>query len=42
MGGADADLAPEESVRGLRKVLDRLRPKDSGKFLSYNGSAIPW
>jgi len=42
MGGRSAPLAPETSVRGLRKVVAGLRREDSGKFLSYDGSAIPW
>jgi NAD(P)-dependent dehydrogenase (short-subunit alcohol dehydrogenase family) len=42
MGGAGAPLAPEASVRGLRKLIDGLRREDSGKFLSYDGSSIPW
>jgi NAD(P)-dependent dehydrogenase (short-subunit alcohol dehydrogenase family) len=42
MGGAQAPLAPETSVRGLRKVLAGLKPADSGGFFSYDGSAIPW
>lgn len=42
MGGADAPLSPEESIRGLRQVLSGLRLQDSGKFLSFNGSEIPW
>lgn len=42
MGGASAPLTPEKSVRGLRKVIDGLRPGDSGKFLSYDGATIPW
>jgi NAD(P)-dependent dehydrogenase (short-subunit alcohol dehydrogenase family) len=40
MGGEGAALAPETSVRGLRKVLGGLN--DSGKFYSYDGSPIPW
>ena len=42
MGGQGAPLAPETSVRGLRKVLANLRPEDSGKFFSHDGSQIPW
>jgi NAD(P)-dependent dehydrogenase (short-subunit alcohol dehydrogenase family) len=42
MGGAGAPLAPETSVSGLRKVIAGLRRQDSGKFLSYDGSPIPW
>ena len=42
MGGASAPLAPETSVAGLRQVIGGLRPADSGKFLSHDGSPIPW
>jgi NAD(P)-dependent dehydrogenase (short-subunit alcohol dehydrogenase family) len=42
MGGDGAALTPEVSVRGLRQVLAGLRPEDSGKFLSHDGSQIPW
>ena len=42
MGGAGAPLAPETSVAGLRKIIDRLTPADSGRFLSHDGSPIPW
>jgi len=42
MGGAGAPLASETSVAGLRKVIAGLAPADSGKFFSYDGSAIPW
>ncbi len=42
MGGAQAPLSPETSVRGLRKVITDLKREDSGRFLSYDGSEIPW
>jgi NAD(P)-dependent dehydrogenase (short-subunit alcohol dehydrogenase family) len=42
MGGAGAPLSPEASVQGLRKVISSLSAADSGKFLSYDGSEIPW
>ena len=42
MGGESAPLSPETSVRGLRKVLAGLRRDDSGRFISYDGSPIPW
>ena len=42
MGGEHAPLAPETSVRGLRKIIAGLKSADSGKFLSYDGSEIPW
>lgn len=42
MGGSSAPLTPEQSVTGLRNVIDRLGSDDSGKFLDYDGSKIPW
>jgi NAD(P)-dependent dehydrogenase (short-subunit alcohol dehydrogenase family) len=42
MGGEQAPLTPEKSVGGLRKVIAGLGRGDSGKFLSHDGSAIPW
>jgi NAD(P)-dependent dehydrogenase (short-subunit alcohol dehydrogenase family) len=42
MGGAGAPLSPQTSVDGLRKVIAGLKPSDSGKFLSHDGSTIPW
>jgi len=42
MGGKSAPLAPETSVEGLRKVIAGLTPEKSGRFLSYDGSAIAW
>jgi NAD(P)-dependent dehydrogenase (short-subunit alcohol dehydrogenase family) len=42
MGGADADLRPADSARAVIEVLARLRPEDSGKFLSYTGAELPW
>ncbi len=42
MGGPAARLSPAESVDGMAAVIERLTPADSGRFLSYDGSAIPW
>jgi NAD(P)-dependent dehydrogenase (short-subunit alcohol dehydrogenase family) len=42
MGGASAPLAPEASVAGLRKLIAALKQNDSGRFLSHDGSPIPW
>ena len=42
MGGATAPLGVERSVRGMRKVLDGLTRKQSGKFFHYNGEELPW
>jgi NAD(P)-dependent dehydrogenase (short-subunit alcohol dehydrogenase family) len=42
MGGPNARLEPAESARGLLAVIDALTPADSGRFLSYDGSELPW
>ncbi|OSD00778.1 hypothetical protein PYCCODRAFT_1469208 [Trametes coccinea BRFM310] len=36
------DLDPVESVVGILEVLSSLSTEDSGKFLSDDGSVIPW
>lgn len=42
MGGAAAALTPEQSISSLRKIIAGLSPKDSGSFLNYDGTEIPW
>jgi len=42
MGGDNAPLTPEASVKGLRTVLSRISTADSGRFLSHDGAEIPW
>jgi NAD(P)-dependent dehydrogenase (short-subunit alcohol dehydrogenase family) len=42
MGGKNADLTPAQSITGLRNVIEDLTLADSGRFLSYDGSEIPW
>jgi len=42
MGGAGAEITPEESVTAMRTLIDRLSIDDSGKFLRRDGSELPW
>ncbi len=42
MGGPNALITAEESVRGLRDVLENLQPDQSGTFLDYQGKLIEW
>jgi NAD(P)-dependent dehydrogenase (short-subunit alcohol dehydrogenase family) len=42
MGGSSATLSPEESVSGMVRTLSALTPKDSGRYLSYDGTELPW
>lgn len=42
MGGEEAVLEPNESISGMLKVLRGLKDADSGKFLRYDGTNLPW
>jgi NAD(P)-dependent dehydrogenase (short-subunit alcohol dehydrogenase family) len=42
MGGPNALLEPEDSVRGVIGVIDRLTPADTGSFWRYDGTVVPW
>ncbi len=42
MGRDMAPLSAEESVAGMRAVIDRLDLAQTGRFLNYDGSDIPW
>jgi NAD(P)-dependent dehydrogenase (short-subunit alcohol dehydrogenase family) len=42
MGGAGADLAPEQSVADLRRTLAALTPADNARFLNHDGAALAW
>lgn len=42
MGGPESTLTPEESVRGMRAVVDNFKPAMSGRFFRHDGEEIPW
>ncbi len=42
MGGPNAEITTETSVRGMRKVLEQFTLKDSGRFIAYDGAELPW
>ena len=42
MGGAGAPLSAHESVTALRRLIETLGPKQSGKFFNYDGRKYPW
>ncbi len=42
MGGKQATLTPETSVRHLLGVIDKAELGMSGKFLNYDGAPLPW
>ena len=42
MGGSSAPLTPATSAASMAKVIAGLGMADSGRFLDYDGSEIPW
>ena len=42
MGGAEADLSPEESIAQLRRTIAGLGEADSGGFFNHDGRPLPW
>lgn len=42
MGGTQADLNVDDSVRILIELIESLTLKESGQFLNYDGKLIPW
>jgi NAD(P)-dependent dehydrogenase (short-subunit alcohol dehydrogenase family) len=42
MGGPNADITPQASAAGIRKVIASVTEADSGKFFKWNGEIHPW
>jgi NAD(P)-dependent dehydrogenase (short-subunit alcohol dehydrogenase family) len=42
MGGAQADLTPQESAEGIAALTSRLTPEMSGGFYKWNGEPHAW
>lgn len=42
MGGSNALIQAEESVSGMRQLMEKTTPEQSGQFLAYDGRVIPW
>ena len=42
MGGPNALITTEQSISGLRQVIDRATLADAGNFYAYDGQEIPW
>jgi NAD(P)-dependent dehydrogenase (short-subunit alcohol dehydrogenase family) len=42
MGGQTATLTIEQSVPAMVKVIDGLKPADTGRFINYDGAELPW
>lgn len=42
MGGPNAEISLDESVSGLKSILQSAGLSQSGQFIEFNGNSIPW
>ncbi len=42
MGGANALISVQQSVAGMRTVIERLSTDNAGRFIAFDGQEIPW
>lgn len=42
MGGVGAPLTVQESVAGIRQMIERLTPAEHGRFWTWDGREHPW
>ncbi|KAI7851102.1 4-dihydrotrisporin dehydrogenase [Circinella umbellata] len=42
MGGKNADITPEVSIRGMISVIENSTKESNGKFLDYEGNTVAW
>ena len=42
MGGPNAEISTNDSVSGLKSILQSAGPALNGHFIEYNGDPIPW
>jgi NAD(P)-dependent dehydrogenase (short-subunit alcohol dehydrogenase family) len=42
MGGPNAQITPEESASGIRRVVEGLSPAETGRFYKWNGEGHSW
>ena len=42
MGGAEADITPEASTKGIRQFIQTMTLADTDKFFKWNVEIHPW
>ena len=42
MGGPNAPVSINQSIKGMMQVIDKTDIRDSGRFLNYDGKELPW
>jgi NAD(P)-dependent dehydrogenase (short-subunit alcohol dehydrogenase family) len=40
--GPRGGISPEESVSGMRRIIERFTIADTGRFFRYDGEELPW
>lgn len=42
MGGPNGLISTQQSVSGMRQVISKLKPENSGEFYAFDGQMVPW
>ncbi|MEZ5833598.1 MAG: SDR family oxidoreductase [Dongiaceae bacterium] len=42
MGGSGAPVTIEQSITGIRRIIDKVTQAESGHFYDYTGRQLPW
>lgn len=42
MGGANALITVQQSVAGMRTVIERISLDNTGRFIAFDGQEVPW
>ncbi|AAU91440.1 csgA protein [Methylococcus capsulatus str. Bath] len=42
MGGPEATTTVEQSITGMRRIIDQYTPALSGRFMNFDGRELPW
>jgi NAD(P)-dependent dehydrogenase (short-subunit alcohol dehydrogenase family) len=42
MGGPSAPVTIEQSITGVRRIIDKATPAETGHFYDYTGRQLPW
>jgi NAD(P)-dependent dehydrogenase (short-subunit alcohol dehydrogenase family) len=42
MGGPNGLINTQQSVGGLRQVIEQLTLENAGRFIAFDGKEIPW
>jgi len=42
MGGPNASVSVEDSVKGIKKLIEGAGPAANGRFYQYDGAELPW